>query len=89
VSALAMSVGVRGVVPMSGWVVTQLVTQTRSEAVSHAPTQSCTQRCLLFSPAGDDTEVKRRYGTRAREPGGQERPILAFEYSLRPEAGVR
>jgi hypothetical protein len=27
VSAWAMSVGVRGAVPMSGWVVTQLVTQ--------------------------------------------------------------
>jgi hypothetical protein len=31
VSALAMSVGVRGAVPMSGWVVTQLVTQYASD----------------------------------------------------------
>ena len=30
VSALAVSVGVRGAVPMSGWVVTQLVTQHAS-----------------------------------------------------------
>ena len=31
VSELAMSVGVRGAVPMSGWVVTQLVTQYASD----------------------------------------------------------